>query len=797
MIEVGEQPTGDAPSQERGEIHELHNLHNLHIAPQHTTIHNSTQNQQPLHESDQQPTHPNQQATTNHPTPTTTTDQTAQATEQRDDNYRWGDKLSTKLKSDMRIGFVNVNGFPVNPRHLKSQDIKDFAQNNKFDILGMSESNLFWKSVSSEARLEERTTGWFTARKFTTAYFEDQPRARHDDQIQSGGVTQWTVNDMTTRLVETGIDPSGLGRWAWQRIRGRQGTATRIITAYRPVAGKYPGSVSSQQQAHFDTIGREGDPRDLFTEDLCAALKSWQEVGDQIVLILDANENVTKGKFVERLRSVGIFETITLRHGSEGPATFQEGSEPIDGIFISPTLLHCRSGYIRGVSDHLGLWVDIPFEIALGHPVSALTRTPPRRLIGNDPRVVTWYNDALEEACERKHIFERAERLTQQMDGPITKSQARELEAIDRLMIKAMKKAEKSCRKLHTGEISWTPELTTLRMTEKAWVLKIRGNTGGGQRGYFRRTCRAAGIEIAKETTIQEAQANLALVQSLLKQYKKAHEQKRSTWLEGVALAWAQREEESRAQKNDEEDEQEADLRIMARAARRFKDLQRHEEQRKSARIIRWANQHQKSNQSVTSVTGPGPGGERIEFTEQDEMQDALLAESRRKLNQAATTPFLVEPLAPLVGPLGISRTARQILAGNPPKHPDIDPHAARLMKHLKRATDLKVPTEMTIEGHRKGWAKAREQTSSCPRSPHFGHWKAAVHNEKILKLQAQMAWIPYSSGYGLKRWRKATGVVIYKARQHQLGTDAGDFAPGCRRKHDLQTFRPGHHVAR
>jgi Reverse transcriptase (RNA-dependent DNA polymerase) len=755
MIEVGEQPTGDAPRQEPGELHELHNLHNLHIAPQHTTLHASTANQHPLHEPTQHSITP----TTNQPINASA----GTSIDDPQDNYRWGDRLLPKTKSDMRIGFVNINGFPINPRELKSYAIKDFVQKNNLDIVGISECNLHWKAVPSDARLEERTTGWFTARKFTTAYFENQPRARHDDQTQAGGVSQWTVEDMSTRLVNTGIDSSGLGRWAWQRIQGRQGVATRIITAYRPVVGKYPGSVAAQQQAHFDKVGREGDPRDIFTDDLCTDIKSWQEQGDQIVLILDANENVTRGKFVDRLRTVGIFEMITRKHGAEGPATFHEGSEPIDGIFVSPTLLNCRCGYIRGVSDHLGLWADIPFEMALGHEVTKLSKPTPRRLVGNDPRVVTKYNTVLEECCISKHIFERADRLTSQIEGALTKQQTRELESIDRLMISAMKTAERQCRNLHTGEISWTPQLTILRMTEKAWVLKLRGNTGGGRKGYFRRTCRAAGIEIKKETTPDEAKVQLSLVQTLLKQYKAAHEKKRSNWLEEVALAWAQREEDKQAKQDEDEDEDDAELRVMAKAAQRCRDLKRHEEQRKSARIIRWANQRQKSTQSVTSVIGPGPNGERVEFTQQEEMEEALLAESKRKVNQAATTPFLVEPLAPLVGPLGISRTARRILAGNPPRNADIDPHAARLMTHLRRATPLVVPTELSIEGHRRGWAKAKERTSSCPRSPHFGHWKAAVHNDRILTLQAQMAWIPYSTGYALKRWRKATGVVIYK----------------------------------
>jgi hypothetical protein len=53
-----------------------------------------------------------------------------------------------------------------------------------------------------------------------------------------------------------------------------------------------------------------------------------------------------------------------------------------------------------------------------------------------------------------------------------------------------------------------------------------------------------------------------------------------------------------------------------------------------------------------------------VEITEKEEMEKALLHELHQRFNQVSQTPFCVSPLLDVVGPLGTSAEAQQILDG-------------------------------------------------------------------------------------------------------------------------------------
>jgi hypothetical protein len=690
----------------------------------------------------------------------TPADQKAPDAPDMNELYVWGDRQKEKSEHSMRIGLMNIHGFPLEKSTDKLSNIASFIDSHQLDVFGMTEINTHWKNLPSDLRMEARTVGWFQKHKFVTAYHEKWDTAV---PLQFGGVSLWAMDDIVHRIDGTGIDESGLGRWVWQRLQGKGGVALRMVTAYCPVRSSYPGSVWTQHKNHFDETNRDGDPRDLFVKDICTAAETWMKQGDQVILMMDANTDVTKGKLVTALQDIGLSELITNRHGSAAPATYQRGSVPIDGVFVSSSLLQCQCGYTQGVSDHLSLWVDIPYTVALGHEPFKYAKLGARRLTCQDPRVVARYNEILAKHCEENKVFERAAFLASESTTPIAAAQAKEWEDIDRIMIAAMEIAEKGCRKIRAGKISWTPELSILRMREKAWSLKIKGRTGGGKSGFFSRVCRKAGITIDKKTTTAESIAALTQVKRELRTYKSQHESKRTSWLEAIAHAWAVREDNIRSRNGQPNDDDDQQLRIATQAANRYKHLISVEEQRKTARIIKAANNKLAQKQSIVSIIAAGPNNERITLTDQSSMQEALLAEGRMRGNQAADTPFLVEPLAPLVGPLGITQASDEILDGSFSIPPGTDEFAARLIQQLQAKTPNQMPQEFSVENFRRGWQRARESTASDPRSPHYGHYKAAVYDDRLIELHAHMAWVPYITGYSPHRWQQGVGVMIYK----------------------------------
>jgi hypothetical protein len=364
-------------------------------------------------------------------------------------DFAWGDRLEAKAEAVLRVGLMNINGFPLSAKARKLFDIKGFLLAYQFDVMGFTEMNTHWNSVDNANRLEAQTKEWFACAKRTSAYYVDHP---FPVPFVYGGVSQWAIDEVVHRVTAAGEDPSGLGRWAWQTFSGRQGVTLRIVTAYQPVAGRGPRSVWMQQKNFFLARDEEEDPRRLFIRDLVEQIQGWLQEGNQLMVNLDANEDVGHGEMADALRGLGLEEAVTKRHG-RGPATYQRGAVPIDGLFVTPLLQGCASGYVEGVSDHVALWMDIPFTVAFGQDFETGAKRKPRRLKCNDPRVVDRYLRTLHQECRERFIPERVATLFDAAHGESgevywSEEYEQEWEAIDRRLTAAMNKAEQGCRKL-------------------------------------------------------------------------------------------------------------------------------------------------------------------------------------------------------------------------------------------------------------------------------------------------------------------------------------------------------------
>ena len=60
--------------------------------------------------------------------------------------------------------------------------------------------------------------------------------------------------------------------------------------------------------------------------------------GDQILLIMDANEYVTRGIFGKDLENIGLFKASNVHWGRKEPNTHKDGSIPIDCVWATSNL---------------------------------------------------------------------------------------------------------------------------------------------------------------------------------------------------------------------------------------------------------------------------------------------------------------------------------------------------------------------------------------------------------------------------------------------------------------------------
>jgi hypothetical protein len=196
---------------------------------------------------------------------------------------------------------------------------------------------------------------------------------------------------------------------------------------------------------------------------------------------------VVNSTFRRKMESIGLEETILRQHGC-GPPTTIRGSTKIDGLFVSQGLQGMRCGYTDFISDHRGLFVDLPMHVALGHAIPPILRPTMRRLKLIDPRVVRNFNRdymvklSLMNVPERLQIlWENAESLYNPTAtiNPLTTEEQAEYELIDCVSTEAMLAAERTCRKLYMGAVPWSPVFLQLQQRHsllQAQLRKLRGH---------------------------------------------------------------------------------------------------------------------------------------------------------------------------------------------------------------------------------------------------------------------------------------------------------------------------------
>ncbi len=183
-----------------------------------------------------------------------------------------------------------------------------------------------------------------------------------------------------------------------------------------------------------------------------------------VIVSSDMNNDVRSQKIQQKLRQSGLVEGLTTQHRFP-LATHNQGSFPIDGIFLPSVLLdHCESGYLEFgeaiPSDHRVLWIDIPATYISLEEKEAIERPLARRLHCKDPCVVARYNDLLWESLQETKLAQQATELLNQMGVRFTISQQLEYESIDKKATELKRHAENKCQKLKAGTVPWCPQVS-------------------------------------------------------------------------------------------------------------------------------------------------------------------------------------------------------------------------------------------------------------------------------------------------------------------------------------------------
>ena len=399
------------------------------------------------------------------------------------DEY-YGMKHTAKASNVTRLWFTNPCGIGVDPMHPKSDTSFTFLKrNSRCDIFGLAETNVHWQLLYNHASLYSRIKNKWKSFKISTSHNSHEKIGK----TQRGGTCTVAVNQIAHREYARGQDITGLGRWSWIELCGKEGYKTRVYTAYRP--GGKPHRKKTAHTTVYEqhkryirgTATPDVEPRDLFDDDLC---KEMNEIigTTNIILMIDVNQNVLTGSFTNKMKDIGLTSVFQRLSYAQMPPTHHRGSIPISTIYVSVNLQPTRAGILPktiGVQgDHRNIYVDITNESMIGTYMYKIVSQPMKRLQLKDSRTVKKFQDAVRKHLEANNMLQKGLQLMSDVSYPASLDDVNNIESYDEQLGRAIQHGKKKCRKLKLGEIPFSKTFEKLRDTRRLWLLVSKKKVG-------------------------------------------------------------------------------------------------------------------------------------------------------------------------------------------------------------------------------------------------------------------------------------------------------------------------------
>ena len=660
----------------------------------------------------------------------------------------------------LRIIYANVGG--IGDRgSLKDIRIENWIKETKADVIGIGEVNVNWSRRREIRPFYERARTWCTETEgrtilhFVAAHNETDPEA---SEYQIGGVAMMIRGQTVNRVIEWGIDESRLGRWVWVDLRGSKGLVTRAITAYRLVVTSNKGGSETVYSQHLRGLRLNRDTREpiqAFDEDLLSLIQLTIEQGKQVVLMMDLNEDVTRGRMANRLRQVMLEERVYKTVLGPPPATHNRGSKTIDGIFTTSTIAIRRGGYqsfSKSPGDHRGIWIDADQLTLFGHRNPPPEKLSPRRLQSSQARSVANYHQKLEALFLKTKLRERTERLKEIASYPATEEVREEYERLDTLRLQCIKQAESKCRKLRMGNTPFSPAYSINYKNIKA--LTLLQKKYDGKRVRWKQIRRAW-----KDTsfTLPLSQFTVEQTRNYLDDFHQERRHIKDRKGEGNVAHSLREEWLSREAGNEE---------TPKSRQSRYRSMRAREKTRLESGRIKRARQTFKPY-GVTKIEVLNPEGEWEEKTTQEDIVQGFVKEAIKRGSQTHATPFMTAPLVNLFGYTADSSAVDSVLKGTFVTPTGTDAYVLKMLPHFKLPDQTRevslLSTAITKEEYSSSWKRLNEFTGVGPSGLHFGHFKVMHKSPISAEIYSNLAQIPFTSGFSPQRWRSCTDHMIQK----------------------------------
>ena len=666
-------------------------------------------------------------------------------------SIRLGEMTKSRPDQVFRLMAGNVNNMAnKSVRQRKVCEIQQLIDQWDIQGVGISEVGIDFRKVSYDKNM----ASWFRANreKYRTSIAHNT-RDPAVSVSQPGGIGLIACKELKQYIKDSRGDFRKLGRWNSWIIGQNPEHRTRMVVAYqvaKTTSKRAQNTIVLQHRRYCQHNGINLSPRELFQQDFMTCVNSWLASGERLIIFMDFNEHVLRGKLPRLLQQAGLEEVSHTRWGGMEPKTFARGSQPIDGIYISQELEVTSIMILpfdESIGDHRTMLIDISTRSTVGVYQYKIIRPEARRLTTRNKKALDKYLTYVKQQFKRHNLSNKLAALEQDFaKGRSRASHRKRANAIDNTKINILSKGEKQCRKVtRETNLPFSPKIQRIYRLKIAYENLQRWVEGRSNNSHIIKAAWKAGINNPRQMTAKKCIVGAAICRKQMRSEEKKAVSLRSDYLrERLLLA----NREGNAEKK-----------------KAIQQIQVNEKSKREWSRIKLAIG--KPNSGAITKVQKVINGNIVDITSVDEMNAEIQEASRGRFTLALQAPIQQSSLKERVGTCGETEFARQLLMDNTNIPPDVDGATRSLIEEMAelwdKMRDKHVEPTITEANYKGHYRRMKESTSSALSKIHLGHWIAFLQAQELMEFECRTLTLIARSGIPPDRWSKGLQVMLEK----------------------------------
>ena len=130
---------------------------------------------------------------------------------------------------------MNINGLELGKGDHSFIQLCLTLKEKGVDMVCLTETNVHWERAHVYHQFRRTVKDAWPKNKII--FCASESNIKWNSDYKPGGTTMFTLNNISSAVLQKGHDPSGMGRWTFITILGKNNTRTSIFTIYRPCKG--------------------------------------------------------------------------------------------------------------------------------------------------------------------------------------------------------------------------------------------------------------------------------------------------------------------------------------------------------------------------------------------------------------------------------------------------------------------------------------------------------------------------------------------------------------------------------